>query len=123
MQQGDTVRFGCEKYDEDLYEEGDVQVSKRTNPESNSDRQSADDALQIGEEFMINSSRFRVVDRDVASMKWRRIHPGELECIEDRDARARSVSSLRIIPVTSAVTMPPPLFSKNTAFPSRGTRC
>lgn len=93
VQRGDTVRFEIlsREYDDDLYEKGDVEVSvEDLVNESDADRQAADDALQIGEEFMINCSRFRVVkrDKDVYEMNedgtW-----ADLECIEDRDASSQ----------------------------------
>ena len=97
VQRGDTVRFEImkKKYDEDLYEKGKgddkvtVSVEDLIN-ESDSDRQSADDALQIGEEFMINSSRFRVIDRDDGIYEMEEESTwAELECIEDRDAKSQ----------------------------------
>ncbi|MGB0148872.1 MAG: hypothetical protein ACPF97_08310, partial [Ilumatobacteraceae bacterium] len=108
VQRGDTVRFEILKrrYNEDLYEDSydndgdevDIQVSiEDLVNESESDRTAADDALQIGEEFMINASRFRVVDRDDEPFEMERDDVDgngvkiELECIEDRDASSREI--------------------------------
>ena len=90
VQRGDKVTFEISKkrYDEDLFDEG-VSVEDLVN-ESDADRQAADDALQIGEEFMINSSRFRVVDRDDGTYEMEEESTwAELECIEDRDAKSQ----------------------------------
>ena len=90
VQRGDKVTFEISKnrYDEDLFDEG-VSVEDLVN-ESDADRQAADDALQIGEEFMINSSRFRVVDRDDGTFELEEESTwAELECIEDRDAKSQ----------------------------------
>ena len=90
VQRGDKVRFKIlkKRYDEDLYDEG-VSVEDLVN-ESDADRQAADDALQVGEQFMIDASIFRVIDRsdDVYEMEeddsW-----AELECVEDRKASSK----------------------------------
>ena len=81
---GDIVRFQIlkKRYDEDLYDEG-VSVEDLVN-ESEADRAAADDALQIGEEFMINTSRFRVIRRDEGRWEMEKMNSwAELECIED----------------------------------------
>ena len=85
VRKGDTVRFVIlsKEYPDDLYDDG-VSVEDLIN-ESEQDRGSADDALQIGEEFMIDGSRFRVCARssNVFEMgedgSW-----ADLECLEAR---------------------------------------
>ena len=82
---GEFIRFEIDRdeYDEDTYD-WDVSVEDLTN-ESDAERQAADEALQIGEEFMIHASRFRVVERseDVYELEEKGMH-AILECIESR---------------------------------------
>ena len=90
IQRGDTVEFTIlkKRYEVDLYDSG-VSVEDLVN-ESDADRQAADDALQLGEEFMINASRFRVIKRskDIYEMKENGTSI-KLECIEDRKASSQ----------------------------------
>lgn len=86
VQRGDVVRFEIQKrrIPEDIYDEG-VSVEDLVN-ESQADREAADDALQIGEEFMINSCRFRVIDRKAEAWELERTAVFiDLECIENPD--------------------------------------
>ena len=102
VNKGDKVRFNIlkKRYDEELYKDSykndgekfkvEVSVEDLVN-ESEADRAAADDALQLGEEFMINKSRFRVVERSNKRFEMERdgvdgdVAYAILECIEDRE--------------------------------------
>ena len=102
VMKGDRVRFNIVKrrYDEDLYKDSfkddgerftvNVSVEDLVN-ESEADRAAADDALQLGEEFMINKTRFRVVERKNEPFDMTRedfagtASYAILECIEQRN--------------------------------------
>ena len=85
IKKGDKVTFEIidRKYDKNTYDY-DVSVADLTN-ESDAERAAADDAFQLGEEFMIGASRFRVTKREKDAYEldekstW-----AELECLEDR---------------------------------------
>ena len=85
VQKGEYVRFEIAKeaYQKDTFN-NDVSVEDLTN-ESDAERQAADDALQLGEEFMIHASRFRVVDRSEKPYEiGKKGIDAVLECLESR---------------------------------------
>ena len=89
VKKGDKVTFRILKreYKDDYYDEG-VSMEDLIN-ESETDRAAADDALQVGEEFMINSSRFRVVKRDKNTWRMdKQTTQALLECIEQRKIKS-----------------------------------
>ena len=85
IEKGEKVTFEIidRKYDKNTYD-NDVSVADLTN-ESDAERAAADDALQLGEEFMIGASRFRVIKRKKDAYELDKESTwAELECLEDR---------------------------------------